>query len=505
MGSNVAPSLWQTTAAETAFPRLEERFLVDVAIVGGGMVGVTTGALLKEAGKTVAVVEMGRVGQGTTGFTTAKLTVGHGLVYSDIASRHGPDAARLYAEANQSAIGLAEGQVRRLGIDCDWEPASNYVYAESPERVDDVREELEAAMAAGVDATLTSETDLPFAVAAAIRVDGQAQFHPLKYLQGVAASIPGDGSYVFEQSRATGLRTGGLYTVETPAGAVQARHVVVATQLPFLDRGLFFAFAHPAKSYVVAARIEEGQAPRGIYISADRPTRSIRSTPGAGGFRYLLVAGETGSPGEDSAERYAALERFLRERYGMDAESRWSAHDFMPVDGLPYVGRLRRRDERVYVATGFAKWGLTNGTAAAALLTDTILGRPNRWAGLYDAQRVKPGASARKLATGNGQVALHFLGDRLRPRPGKEELERLAPGEGAVARIGGRHYALYRDESGELHALSARCTHLGCLVGWSSADRAWECPCHGSRFAADGTLVQGPATRDLERRQLPAK
>jgi Rieske Fe-S protein len=177
----------------------------------------------------------------------------------------------------------------------------------------------------------------------------------------------------------------------------------------------------------------------------------------------------------------------------------------MPVDGLPYVGRLRRRDDRVFVATGFAKWGLTNGTAAAALLTDTILGRPNRWAALYDAKRVEPGASAKKLVTGNGQVALHFLGDRLRPRPRKDELERLAPGEGAIARIGGRHYAVYRDDPGELQALSARCNHLGCLVAWSCADHAWECPCHGSRFAADGTLVQGPATRDLERRQLPTR
>jgi glycine/D-amino acid oxidase-like deaminating enzyme/nitrite reductase/ring-hydroxylating ferredoxin subunit len=503
VGSDFSPSLWLTTAAETDFPRLDGRVLVDVAIVGGGIVGVTTGALLKEAGKTVAVVEMGRIGQGTTGFTTAKLTVGHGLVYKDLLSVHGQEAARLYAESNQAAIALAREQVRRLDIDCDWESASNYLYTESPKHVGDLREELEAAVAAGVDATLTSETDLPFAIAAAVRVDNQAQFHPLKYLQGLATHIPGEGSHVFEQSRATGLRSGRLHTVETTAGAVQARHVVVATQLPFLDRGLFFALAHPVKSYVVAAGIEEARAPRGMYISADGPTRSIRSAPGPDASRYLIVAGETGPPGQDSAERYEALERFLRELFGADAEDRWSAHDFMPVDGLPYVGRLRRRDDRVYVATGFAKWGLTKGTAAAALLTDTILGRPNRWAGLYDAKRVKPRASARKLVTGNGKVALHFFGDRLRPRPGEEELDRLAPGNGTIVRIGGRHYAVYRADSEELQVLSARCTHLGCLVRWNSADRAWECPCHGSRFAADGTLVQGPATRDLERRSLP--
>jgi nitrite reductase/ring-hydroxylating ferredoxin subunit len=281
---------------------------------------------------------------------------------------------------------------------------------------------------------------------------------------------------------------------------------VIATQLPFLDRGLFFAKAHPVKSYAVAAAVDGQGAPRGMYISVDQPTRSIRSTPAPDGRRILIVGGEGHKPGADADthERYDRLERFLRDRFGVAAaEFRWSTHDYVPVDKLPYIGRLRRGDDRVYVATGFSKWGMTKGTFAAAMITDAILGRPNVYADLYDAKRLDVRHSALTFAKENGQVGLRFLRDRVRGRDGRNELAALAAGEGTVARIGGRHYAAYRDEAGRLHTLSARCTHLGCIVSWNPADRAWECPCHGSRFAADGSLVQGPATLNLPAQALP--
>ena len=175
----------------------------------------------------------------------------------------------------------------------------------------------------------------------------------------------------------------------------------------------------------------------------------------------------------------------------------------MPVDKLPYIGRLRRSDDRVMIATGFAKWGMTKGTLAASILVDAVLGRPNEWADLYDAQRLDVKQSALKFAKENGEVGLRFVRDRIRPRDGRDDVERLAPGEGTIARVGRKQYAVYRGEDGALQTLSARCTHLGCIVGWNPADRAWECPCHGSRFAADGTVVQGPATANLRRETLP--
>jgi glycine/D-amino acid oxidase-like deaminating enzyme/nitrite reductase/ring-hydroxylating ferredoxin subunit len=503
--STTLESLWAATSRLPRFPSLEGDVDVDVAIVGAGITGVSVACLLKAAGKRVALVEMGRIGQGTTGRTTAKLTAGQSLVYARIASAHGPEAARLYAESNQAAIAQMRELAGRAGVECDWEQTSNYVYTESSARLGELEDEIAAMRDAGIAAELTRRTDLPFPVAGAIRIDDQAQFHPLKYLAGLVAGLPGEGSDVFEATRATGVRRAEACVVETTGGRVRADHVVLATQLPFLDRGLFFAKAHPQKSYAVAAEVDGATAPSGMYISIDEPTRSIRSAPTPGQRRYLIVGGESRRPGEEGDRPYRALEEFMRERFGAEGESRWSAHDYMPADGLPYIGRLRRRDPHVHVATGFAKWGLTKGTIAAGIIADAVLDRPNPWAGLYDAGRLTPRASAKALAGENAQVARRFLGDRLRPRPGDEDLRRLAPGEGVVVRIGGRQRAVYRDDSGALHVLSARCPHLGCIVGWNGADRSWECPCHGSRFTAEGELVQGPATQDLERRDLGSR
>jgi glycine/D-amino acid oxidase-like deaminating enzyme/nitrite reductase/ring-hydroxylating ferredoxin subunit len=501
-------SLWIETTPETTYPRLGGKVEVDVVVVGAGITGVMTAWLLKQEGRRVALVDMLRVGEGATGYTTAKLTVGHNLIYADLLKKHGQETARDYAASNQWAIEKLEELVTSEEIDCDWERASNYVYTESHERLSDLREEVEAARRAGVSAELTTETDLPFPVLGAIRIDAQAQFHPQKFLQGLAARVVGDGSHVFEQTRVTDVRSGDHCVVSTDQGGdeLRARHVVLATHLPFLDRGLFFAKAHPQKSYAIAAQIARSQAPFGMYISAEQPTRSVRSTPGPNGSRFLLVGGEGHKPGrdDDTRRRYKALGTFLDDRFDAgQVEHRWSTHDYVPLDQLPYIGRLRRSDEGLLIATGFAKWGLTKGVVAAAILTDRMLDRANPWAAVYDAKRLSLKNSAAKFVAENAKVGSWFIGDRVRLRDGREDINRLEPGDGTVARIGGRHLAVHRDDEGQLHACSARCTHLGCLVGWNRADRTWECPCHGSQFGADGALLQGPATDPLLPLDLP--
>jgi len=343
-------------------------------------------------------------------------------------------------------------------------------------------------------------------VRAAIKIGEQAQFHPLKYLHAVAAQVDGDGSQLFEETRATAVDGRDPYVVETPNGSTRARHVVVATQMPFLHRGLLFAKAHPEKSYAVSARADAERAPRGMYISVEQPTRSIRSAPRADGGRDLIIGGEGHKPGDepDTNRRYAALERFARDHWQVGhIDHRWSTHDYVPVDRLPYIGTISRTEPRVLVATGFAKWGLTKGVLAAQLLADSVLGHENPLAELYDASRSTVRQSALPLAKENAHVAFRFVADRLRPHDGRDELERLAPGEATIVRINARLYGVYRDDDATVHAVSPRCTHLGCLVGWNAADRTWECPCHGSRFTATGALMQGPATRDLEPETLP--
>ncbi|MDQ3777622.1 MAG: FAD-dependent oxidoreductase [Actinomycetota bacterium] len=496
------PSFWLGTTPETDYPTLTATVDVDVAVVGGGITGITAATLLKRAGRSVALLESKRIVRGATGYTTAKVTAGHGLGYTQIRRKHGEDGARVYAEANQAAIERIAQFVDEDGIDCDFERKANYAYAESDEEAGQVEEEVEVERRLGLPVSLVRETPLPYPVAAAARMDGQAQFHPRKYLLALAATIPGDGSHVFENSRVQTVRHGEPCEVVSEQGVVRARDVFVATHLPILDRGLFFAKTYPHRSYAIAAPIDAADAPDGMFINAGTPTRSVR-TMRDGERLYLNVGGNGHKPGseEDTPRRYDELEEFLRSHWPSagEVEYRWSTQDYMPHDQVPYVGRLRRGGEHLYTATGFKKWGMTNGTVAAMIVSDTILGRENPWADLFDAKRIKPIASAAGFVKENAMAGLHFVADRLR-RADKKSVDDVRPGEGALVRVRGRKTAVYRDEDGTVHTLSPVCQHLYCIVDWNSAERSWDCPCHGSRYAADGRAIQGPTTRDLKRR-----
>ncbi len=498
-------SYWIDSTPETAFPPLEEGLSVDVAILGAGITGLTAATLLKEAGKTVAVLDAKRIVRGVTGYTTAKLTSGHGLVYDRLIKSFGLDGARTYAESNEAAIEHVARWVAERGIECDFERTSNYVYTESESEVEGIQAEVEAAAKVGLPVSFVTETELPYPVAGAIELANQAQFHPRKYLLPLAEVIPGEGSHVFEQTRALDVRQGDPCRVATDRGTLEARDVVLATHIPFLDRGLFFAKAHPYRGYALTVEIDEAAAPAGMYITSTQPSRTIRSIPRAGGGTLLLLGGEGHKPGEeaDTEARYRTIETFAGERFGATTVThRWSTQDYISVDHVPYIGKLGRRAEHLYVATGFNKWGLTSGTLAAMILSDLILGRPNPWANLYDANRLTARASARAFFSENARVAAHFVGDRLRRSKGRPA-EELRPGEGAVLKIGGERLGVSRDDEGTLHAVSAVCTHLRCIVGWNAAERSWDCPCHGSRFSPTGTVIEGPAVDDLPARLLP--
>ena len=497
-------SLWIATTEDPGFQSLGAPLDVDVAVIGAGIAGLTTALLLKKAGLRVAVIEASGICLGATGHTTAKVSSQHGLIYSTLSSKFGSDGARRYGEANQVALELIEQLVREHEIDCDFERRSSYVYTEQNSQVSQIEQEAEAACSAGLPAHYTEETELPWEVKAALRFDGQAQFHPRRYCLALAQMIDGDGSAVFSQTRALDVEDGSPCVVKTDRHDVSTAYVVLATQLPFLDRGGFFAKCHPEREYALAAALEQ-PAPKGMYISAEQPSRSIRQQP-TGEGELLVLAGDSHKPGADEDERrhYDALAQFVEERFEVRSlDYEWSTQDYIPVDRLPYIGKLRRGSERIFVATGFQKWGMTNGTAAAVLITDQILGRENPWSDLFDPNRVKPAASSKEFARENLSVARHFVGDRITLR-GSLEPGELGPGEGRVVSHGLEQVAVSRGEDGELRALSARCTHLGCIVNWATAERTWDCPCHGSRFADDGEVVQGPATRPLERVELPA-
>lgn len=500
MSTSPHPSYWVETTPETSYPPLEGDLLVDVAVIGGGITGITAALFLKQEGKTVALLEGKRVVRGATGYTTGKLTAGHGAVYTDLEKNFGAEGARIYAESNQAAVRRVAQLVEEHGIDCDFEPRANYVYAGSNQEVAALNAEFEVEKRAGLPVELVQETPLPYWVAAAIRLDDQAQFHPRKYLLALAELIPGEGSHVFEETMATDVENGDPCVVETSRGTIRARDVIIATQLPFEDSGLFFAKAHPHRSYAVAAPLDEAKAPDGMFINSGTPTRSVRTIRDGG--RILIQAGGEGhKPGEedDTSARYQVLEEFLSESWpdAGPVEYRWSTQDYMSVDRVPYIGRLRRTSEHVYTATGYSKWGMSSGTLAGMLLTDRILGRANPWAELYESKRITPKASFKRFLSGNAGAARHLVVDRFKATDA--ELDSIEPGEGAIVRAGGRKRAAYRDEAGAMHLLSPACTHLGCLVAWNPAERSWDCPCHGSRYSGEGDVIQGPAVKPLRR------
>jgi glycine/D-amino acid oxidase-like deaminating enzyme/nitrite reductase/ring-hydroxylating ferredoxin subunit len=484
-------------------PGLKREERAEVAVLGGGIVGITTALLLAEEGIDVVLVEAGRLAQGVSGYTTAKVTSQHGMIYSQLRSKHGAEAARTYGQANEAGLAWIAERVERDGIECDFRRQAAYLYMSEGGSRGKLEKETEAAIEAGLPASLVEETPLPYGVEAAERFDEQAEFHPYRYLLALAAQLEERGGRIFEDSRALNVDGGPPCVVSTAAGRVTAGQVVVATHYPFLDRSLAFARVHPHRSYAIACDVE-GEPPSGMHINADSPTRSIRAVPADGG-ELLLVGGEGHKVGEggDTRERYARLEEFARRHWHVrSVDYRWSTQDGITIDGMPYVGKLTPRNDRLLMATGFGKWGMTGGTVAALLLTDQLLGRDNPWASTFTPNRFNPRAGGPKLVEENTRVGVHFVGDRLRHRGGGP-IEDLAPGEGDIVSHEGEKVAGHRRDDGTLVAVSTRCTHLGCQLNWNAAERSWDCPCHGSRFNPEGRVLQGPAVRDLEQKLVP--
>lgn len=486
-------SYWNATAKAPDFPQLSGDLNVDIAIIGGGIVGITAARLLKDLGMTVAVVEARRVGRQVTGKSTAKMTSQHNIIYQTLEKKFGEDRARLYAEAQETGVRTIQQLASQYGVDADIEGKAAFTYTREEKYVSQIEKEVEVAQRLGLPASLVRETGLPFDVLAAIRYDNQAQFHPTKYVAGLAQTIPGDGSHVFENSRAVDYEP---TRVVTDQGSVTARHVVMATHLPLGQVGGYYALAYPHAEPVIAARIS--RVPDGMYVNVEDPSHSIRTHKGANGEIYGIAAGTSFKPGHPEKERehFADLEGWLTENFGAGPiEYRWVNEDYEAMDQAPYVGWSSSLGDGYLVATGFAAWGISNGTAAAMIIADLAAGRDNAWLPIFDATRVKPIAGAQKFVKDNVEVAAHLVGGYLSRKP--KDFAELAPGEAAIMKIDGDNVAAFKDEQGQVHAVSAVCSHMGCLVGWNETDRTWDCPCHGSRFELSGEVIHGPATRPL--------
>lgn len=489
-------SVWIATAESGGYPPLAAPPEVDVVVIGAGITGLTAALFLQRRGMRVAVVEARHIAAGTTGGTTGKVTSQHGLIYNNLIERHGTEAAQHYADANQWAIEFVSEAAAKVGTAAEFHRASAFVYTGKPDKRHLLEAEHAAALSLGLPSELTEESELSFGNEMAIRFSNQAHIHPGRYCEGLAGIVQTHGGFVFETTRALGVKENAAETiVKTDRGEIATREVVVATLLPFVDRGGFFAKTHSVRGYGLAVRLNE-PAPAGMYLSLDDPTRSHRPW----GDRGLIVVGEghpTGS-GDATPRRWGDLEKWTRDHFDVAGfDYRWSAQDYSSIDGLPYVGRSPR-SRTVSVATGFNKWGLTNGTAAGRMLADSITGEPNPWLSTFVAARLPDRRGVANALVDNTKVGIEFVtGHAARLRaPG---IGGLQPGQGGMVDVGDSTVGAYRDPAGGLHVVSLTCTHLACTVRWNDAEDTWDCPCHGSRFSTDGEVLEGPATRPLQR------
>ena len=495
-------SPWLTGLDRPSWPPLEDELEADFVVVGAGISGLTVASLLARDGSTVAVLEADRVGGGTSGHTTGKITSQHGLIYRELVDRHGEEGAGAYARANQEAIHQIEKTVEDLEVECSFRHLPAFIYTTDPRRRDDLEAECAAAQGLGLPASLTTDIDLPFPVEMAVRFDDQALFDAGPYLIALARSLSSGSGLVFEGTRAVGIsETDQRVVVQTESGRVTARKAVVTTLIPFMDRSGFFARMKPSRAYGVAAVLESGGI-SGMHINVDRPTRSTRpwhTDRGAG----VVVVGEDHSVGLRRARpgRWGELERWARQHFDVGSfEYRWSSQDFETVDRIPYVGRAPLM-RRTYVATGFRKWGLTTATAGAHIIADLLAGAGSDRADIFDATRLGDLRAVGRAALLNVYVANRFAKDRF-GRLFARSIDRLERGEGALVRADGAAVAAYRDPDDTMHCVSPTCTHLGCTVEWNHAEKSWDCPSHGSRFDPDGEVLNGPATRPLRRVEL---
>ena len=497
---------WMVSAETPEYPLLEEDISVDVAVVGAGIAGLSVASELARTGRSVALLEAERIAAGVTGATTAKVSVLHGLRYHRLVDKLGRETAESYASSQTLAMEHVAETVARLDIDCELERQPAFAWGETEDEAEVLRAEADAARRAGLPATFTLDTGLPFPVTGAVRVEDQLVFHPRKYLRAIAEDFTANGGLIFEKTRVTDLKEGEPHRLTTAAGrAVRAHDVVVATHYPIFDRSMMFSRLTPKREFVAAGVVSDADDPRAMYISASSDTRSLRGAP-YDGKRLLIATGAPFTPGDPKAPGHLSrLTEWLTDRLPVEEVAfTWATQDNFTGDQVPFIGPLHPGAKRAWVATGFGSWGMTSGVLSGLVLKDAIEGRPQQWARIYDTRRTHPALEAKTFVTSGARSVAGLAGNvgaRLKAKLDRARShEDLAPGQAGIVNDGTGEWATYVDEDGMPHAVSPTCTHQGCLVMFNDAEKAWECPCHGSRFGLDGAVLQGPATRPLKRR-----
>jgi glycine/D-amino acid oxidase-like deaminating enzyme/nitrite reductase/ring-hydroxylating ferredoxin subunit len=499
-------SVWMTTEKTVPTPALSENISVDVCIVGAGLGGLTTAYMLVREGKSVVVLEDGVIGGGQTGRTTAHFTNALDDRYFHIEHLHGLEGSRIAAESHRIAIDTVESIVNQEMIECDMERVDGYLFVPPGDSTDILDKELEACHRAGLkEVDLVGRSPISsFDTGPCLMFPRQLQLHPAKYLNGLAKAILRGGGMIFTGTHVDRVTGSTPAEVHTNHGlTVTAKSVVMATNTPVNDLVTMHTKQAPYRTYVIGARVPYGSVAKGLYWDTSDPyhyvrTQTIRNAA-EGQYDLLIVGGEDHKTGQDNhpENHYAALEKWTKARFPMvqTIDYRWSGQVMEPVDAMGFIGRNPGDSPHIYIITGDSGNGMTHTTIGGILITDLIMSRPNQWAKLYDPSR-KSLLAAPEFTKENVNVAVQYA-DHVRGGD-VDSAAQITPGEGAVIRQGMKKIAVYRDEAGNIHRLSAVCSHLGCIVHWNGAEKSWDCPCHGSRFDTKGHVITGPAIMGLK-------
>lgn len=486
-------SLWLAHADEVQSDVFNPGERFDVIVLGAGVTGLTTAVLLAQAGKKVGVLEARTVGAVATGNTTAKLSLLHGAKLGEIVADHGVSVARAYVEANRAGQAWLVEFCRKHGLTVDQRDA--FTYASKPESVPRLRREHSACREAGLDAVLAEIPELPFPTYGAVQLRKQYQFNPVEVLHALSKHLRAAGGSLVTRARALEMKENQGIQVTATQGSWFARDVVIATGFPVLNQNLLFARLEAHRSYALAVQTS-GEKPRGMYLSMENPARSLR-TARVDDELYLLVGGQGHVVGREESEHACIKNLLAWAQANFDdviVKNIWSAQDYSTLDGLPLLASTAIGQGRAFFATGYDKWGMSNGPAAALALSASLLeSRSAAWAStLYERTTGKSRALTQAISR-NGQVALQMARGWCQATP-----KQVMPneGQGFIVHDGLKRIGVCQ-VGGQRHEVSAICPHLGGVLQWNDAARSWDCPLHGSRFAHNGELLEGPATRSL--------
>jgi glycine/D-amino acid oxidase-like deaminating enzyme/nitrite reductase/ring-hydroxylating ferredoxin subunit len=474
--------------------------IYDVAIVGGGITGVTTAFNLQRSGKNCIILEAANIGFGTSGGTTAHINDFFDTTYAEAIRDHGEENARLFKECGFEALGLVENNILEGAIDCDWQKKHAHLFALDDKQADELDEIVDGAKKVGYDMYYIEDIDFPIPFKKAVEIPDQAQFHPVKYMKALCERFLQFGGEILEDCVYESYEENEeSVALTTSKGVINARHVVLATHTPPGISKLHFMIA-PYRSYVMAFSLKNGNHPTKLGYDLEDPYHYYR-THQIDGEQLLIAGGEDHKTGEteDTGERFSNLENHVRKYFDVDQVLyTWSSQYYEPVDGFPYIGVLPGSEGRVYTATGFRGNGMTLGTISAKIIADLILTGSSKYAEMFSPSRIKPIAGFTEFVKEQATVAVDFIKDKLfAERIGS--LAEVQEGEAKVVRCDGKMYAVYKEDNGREHVLESTCPHAKCEVRWNNAEISWDCPCHGSRFNINGRMLTGPSVRGLTR------